>query len=216
MVILATSIYNGDGSVNAAVIIGTIAATLSLIFIIIIVIVVMCRRRKISRRSCSIHDRAIPPMPTHSTSVQSQLNHTDCNLTSQLRHQINPTSRVEVVNVLYASTTVKSPIQLQGHDASRTDVNDCNVIITPNPLYAVSSNSLQTGNRKSEYQYNYVQADKELTQPATLTAEDYDDVINPAEDVNIVPNPSYSVPPPDGQDVTLQDNPSYNKTIAVN
>ena len=209
MVILATSIYNGDGSVNAAVIIGTIAVTLSLIFIIITVIVVMCRRRKISRRSCSIHDRAIPPMPTHSTSVQSQLNHTDCNLTSQLRHQITPTSRVEVVNVLYTSTTVKSPTQLQGHYASRTDVNDCNVI-------AVSSNSLQTGNRKSEYQYNYVQAAKELTQPATLTAEDYDDVINPAEDVNIVPNPSYSVPPPDGQDVTLQDNPSYNKTIAVN
>ena len=60
-----------------------------------------------------------------------------------------------------------------------------------------------------------MQADNELTQPATLTAEDYDDVINPAEDVNIVPNPSYSVPPPDGQHVTLQDNPSYNKTIAV-
>ena len=40
----------------------------------------------------------------------------------------------------------------------RTDVIGCDVIITPNPSYAVGPNSSETG-KECEYQYDYVQTD---------------------------------------------------------
>ena len=40
----------------------------------------------------------------------------------------------------------------------RTDMIDCDVIITPNPSYAVDSYSSETG-KECEYQYDYVQTD---------------------------------------------------------
>ena len=155
LVIFVTSFHDDDGSVNSAVIIEATVATLSLvlIFIIIIVIVVMCRRRMKSRRTCSINDRAIHQLSVLNTSVQSQHNYTNCNLSSQLRHQIYPTPRLEVVNALCIPTWLNST-------ACRTMMhlelmwNGCDVIITPNPSYAINPNSLQAG-RKFNYQYDY-------------------------------------------------------------
>ena len=210
MVIVATSIDGGGGGlVNVAVIIGAILTTLLLILIIITVMVVVCRRRKI--RACSTHGRAIPQLPTHNSSVQSQHDRTNRDMSSQLRGQINPTSRIEAVNALYILTTVKSlgSILQQHHVASRIDhvMNGCDVIITPNPSYAINPNSLQTG-RKAKCQYDYVQADDGSAQPVSSDGE-YDDVI--AANVSIVPNPSYTGLPQDGQNVKLEDNPSFNK-----
>ena len=211
MFIVATSVDNDGGSVSVAVIIGVIVATLLLIFIIITIMVIMCRRRKVSRRACSTRGRAIPQLPTHNSSVQSQCNHTDRDLLSQLRGRNNPTSRIEVVNALYIPTAVKSvgSILQQHHDTSRIDhdVNGSDVIITPNPSYPINPHSLQTG-RKTKCQYDYAQADNGSAQPTTLDG-DYDDIIS--ENVNIVPNPSYTVLPQDGQNVKLEDNPSFNK-----
>ena len=69
-----------------------------------------------------------------------------------------------------------------------------NIIITPNPSYSVHPNTLRS-EKEPEYQYDYVQPDGGLAE--------YDNV-------NIDPNPSYSLPQGD-QDVKLQNNPSYIK-----
>ena len=80
----------------------------------------------------------------------------------------------------------------------------------PIPSYAVGPNSSETG-KECEYQYDYVQTDDGLVQHdkvvgATTSGGEYDEVIDPADNVNIDPNPSYALP----QDVKLEDNPSYD------
>ena len=85
----------------------------------------------------------------------------------------------------------------------------CDVIITPNPSYAVRPNSSETG-KECEYQYDYVQiVDGSLQHDkvvgATTSGGEYDEIIDPVDNVNIDPNPSYSLL----QDVKLEDSPSY-------
>ena len=114
------------------------------------------------------------------------------------------------------STKVKSlDSLLQRHDTSRTDMIGCDVIITPNPSYTVGPNSSET-RKECEYQYDYVQTNDGSVQRdkvvgATTSRGKHDKVIDPADNVNIDPNPSYALP----QDVKLKDNPSY-KQLLVN
>ena len=114
--------------------------------------------------------------------------------------------------MLYISSKVKSlDSLLRCRDTSRTDVIGCDVIITPIPSNFVDPNSSETG-KECEYQYDYVQTDDGSVQHdkvvgATTSGEEYDKVIDPADNVNIDPNPSYALP----QDVKLEDNPYYKQ-----
>ena len=86
-----------------------------------------------------------------------------------------------------------------------------NVTITPNPSYSVDPNTLQS-EKESEYQYDYVQPDDGLAEyddvvGFTTSGGGHDKVTDPADSVNIDPNPSYSLP----QSVKIEDNPSYNR-----
>ena len=119
---------------------------------------------------------------------------------------------METVNALYIPTDceVKSidSILQRINDRSRNGVIDSNVIVTPNPsYYSVDPNSLQSG-KKSDYQYDYVQPDGGSTQHdrvigSTTSGGVHDEVTDPADTVNIDPNPSYSLSQGD-QDVKLQ------------
>ena len=86
-----------------------------------------------------------------------------------------------------------------------------NVIITPNPSYSVDPNLLRSG-KESEYQYDYVQPDGGLTQHGRAVGSTTSGGMhtNPADNIYIDPNPSYSLLQGD-QDVRLEDNPSYDK-----
>ena len=176
----------------------------------------LCSRRKKSRR---IHDidrnhkvkqplnTPNPQQHTHDTSDQSQHDHTDSG-TVQLGAEVEPRSKLETINALYISSKVKSlDSLLQCHDTPRTDVIDCDVIAAPNP----SPSSSETG-KECEYLYDYVLTDDGSVQHdkvvgATTSGGEYDEVIDPADNVNIDPNPSYAV----SQDVKLEDNPSYTQ-----
>ena len=110
---------------------------------------------------------------------------------------------MEVLSTLYIPTQVKSVYSSLQHD---------DVIITPNPSYAVGPNSSET-EKECEYQYDYVQTDDGSVQHdkivgATTSGGDYDDVIDPADNVNIDPNPSYSLRFND-QDASIDPSPSY-------
>ena len=187
--------------------------------------IILCnRRRKKSRKAHNIEIidyKGQQPLNTpnsqqhiHGTSDQSQHDHTDSG-TLQLGAKVEPKSKLETINALYIPTKVKSlDSLLRYHDTSRSDVIGCDVIITPNPSYAVGQNSSETG-KECEYQYDYVQIDDGSVQHdkvvgATTSGGDYDKVINPADNVNIDPNPSYLLP----QDVKLEDNPSYTQLLA--
>ena len=146
---------NDDDSVSVAVISGAVVGTLLLIIIIIIlVVIILCsRRRKKSRRAYNIDDKAKlsshisnnPQQHNHNTSGQSH-DHTGSDTLTKV-------ARLETVNALYLPTKVKSlDSLLRQHDTSRTGVIGCDVIITPNPSYAVGPNSLETG-KECEYQY---------------------------------------------------------------
>ena len=135
--------------------------------------------------------------------IEFQISHNMITLTLvhyiQLGAEVELKSKLETVNALYVSSKVKSlDSLLRCHDTSRSDVIGCDVIITPNPSYAVGPNSSETG-KECEYQYDYVQTDDGSVQHdkvvgATTSGGEYDEVINPADNVNIDPNPSYSLP----------------------
>ena len=149
-----------------------------------------------------------PQQQTHNNT--SQHDHTDNGTLSQLGAKVDASkAAMEVLNTLYVPTQVKSVDSSLQHD---------DVIITPNPSYAVGPNSSETG-KECEYQYDYVQTDDGSVQHdkvvgATTSGGEYDEVIDPADNVNIDPNPSYALPQ-DGQDVKLVDNPSYDKLLAT-
>ena len=199
---------NDDDSVSVAVISGAVVGTLLLIIIIIIIVIIVivsCYKRKKSRAygvgskvKLSSHV-SNPQQHAHSTLKHD---HTDSGALSQLGAVVGPTSKLETVNALYMPFEVKSVDSSLQHD---------DVIITPNPSYAVGPNSSETG-KECEYQYDYVQTDDGSVQHdkvvgATTSGGEYEEVIDPADNVNINPNQSYALP----QDVKLEDNPSYDK-----
>ena len=205
---------------GVAIISGAIVGTLLLtIFIIIMIAMIMllCSRKK-SKRTHNIDDKVNPssslPNPqqhTHNTSDQSQHDHTDSGTILQTE------PKLETVNVSYISTKVKSlDSLLRRHDTPRTGVTGCDVIITPNPSYTVGPNSSEAG-KECEYLYEYVQIDNESVKhdkvvgSTTLGDEEHCEVTDPADNVNIDPNPCYLVP----QDVKLEDNPSYTQLPAT-
>ena len=109
---------------------------------------------------------------------------------------------------MYAKTKVK-PVDLSlKRIDDRPRIGSCDVIITPNPSY--SRVDLQSG---KEFEYDYVQTENGLVGhdkvfKCITSGGVYDKVTDVTMDtVNIDPNPAYSV----GQDVKLEDNPSYDK-----
>ena len=197
---------NDDDSVSVAVISGAVIGTLLLIIIIIIIVIIVivsCYKRKKSRAygvgskvKLHLHD-SNPQQHAHSTLKHD---HTDSGALSQLGAVVGPTSKLETVNALYMPFEVKSVVSSLQHD---------DIIITPNPSYAVGPYSSETG-KECEYQYDYVQTDDGSVQHdkvvgATTSGGEYDEIIDPVDNVKIDPNPSYSLP----QDVKLEDNPSY-------
>ena len=223
MFTVATS-DNDDDSVNVAVIIGAVIGTLLLIIvtIVMVIIIIVCiRRRKESRRSYNIDDNNVtvklsshaPNTQQHTSNTSGQSHdHTDTDTLSQLGVNVDPTSKQERVNALYIPTEMKSlDSLLQRLDAS--DVIGSDVIITPNPSYSVGPNSSDTA-KDCEYQYDYVQTDDGLVEHdkvvgSTISGRVYDEITDRADNVNIDPNPSYSL----AQDVKLEDNPSYDKLL---
>ena len=179
----------------------------------------LCRRRKRSRGIHNIDHKVKQPLnapnPQQHTHDTSQYDHTDSG-TLQLGARVEPKYKLETVNSLYISSKVKSlDSLLRRHDTSRNDVIGCDVIITPNPSYAVGPNSPETG-KECEDQYDYVQTDDGSVQHvkvvgASTSRGDYDEVIDPADNVNIDPNPSYTLP----QGVKLEDNSSYTQMLAI-
>ena len=102
------------------------------------------------------------------------------------------------------------PTKVKSLDSSQKRIDDrsgIGITITPNPSYScVCPNSLQSG---KELEYDYVQTDDGLIGRGKVVTSGavYDEVTNVTVDtVNIDPNPAYSV----GQDVKLEDNPSYD------
>ena len=111
---------------------------------------------------------------------------------------------------MYIPTEVKSLDSLLkcDHDACRADTSGCDVIITPNPSYTASQLQMI---QKSDQQYDYVQIDQHNDLVGCTTSGGiHNEVTDPADNVNIDSNPSYSLPQGD-QDVILEDNPSYVK-----
>ena len=184
--------------------------------------IILCNRRKKYRRANNTDHRVKqslhvpkPQQNTQDTSHQSQHDHTD-GVALQLGAQVKPKSKLETVNAMYTSTEMRSldsSIEHHGTITSRTDVIGCHVIITPNPSYVVGPNSSETG-KECEYQYDYVQIDDGSVQHdkvvgATTSGGEYDEIIDPADNVNIDPNPSYVLSSVDYQDVNIDPNPSY-------
>ena len=115
---------------------------------------------------------------------------------SQLPDKHNPISNLETTDALYIPTKVDDRFKI-----------GCDVTITPNPSYSrVGPNSLQSG---KESEYDYIQTHGEAGHDKVVTSGGvYYAVTDIAMDnVNIDPNPAYSV----GQDVILEENPSYDK-----
>ena len=176
--------------------------------------IVLYRRKKSRRTHNTVNKVELsehvtnPQQHTYGTLHQLQYDHTDSG-TSQSRAEGDLTSKLETINALYISSKVKSlDSLLRCHDTSRTDLIGCDVIITPNSSYGVGTNS----GKKCEYQYDYVQTDDGSVQHdkvvgATTSGGKHDEIINPADNVNIDHNPSYAVP----QDIKLKDNPSYKQ-----
>ena len=202
---------NDDDSVSVAVISGAVVGTLLLIIIIIIIVIIVFMlydKRKKSRAygvgskvKLSLHD-SNPQQHAHNTLKHD---HTDSGALSQLGAVVGPTSKLEIVNALYMPFEVKSVDSSLQHD---------DVIITPNPSYAVGPNSSETG-KECEYQYDYVQTDVGSVQhdkvvEATTSGGEYDEVIEPVDNVIIDPNPSYVLSSVDHQDVNIDSNPSYS------
>ena len=85
------------------------------------------------------------------------------------------------------------------NDRSRNGVIDSNVIITPNPSYSIDPNSPLQSGKESDYEYDYVEPDGGSTQHdrvvgSTTSGRVRNEVTDPADTVNIDPNPSYSLP----------------------
>ena len=133
--------------------------------------------------------------------------HTTAAVTSQ------GTDTIEIINELYASTKTRSHDSVLQHNNSRSLASavDYDVIITPNPSYAVSSN-MPKKRKPPKQEHDY--GDMELAESISLND---DAIADPAsnDDVDIEPNPSYSLQH-HSQDFKMQDNPSYNKLHLYN
>ena len=198
MFTVATS-DNDDDSVNVAVISGAVIGTLLLIIvtIVMVIIIIVCiRRRKESRRSYNMHDNNVtvklsshaPNTQQHTSNTSSQSHdHIDTDTLSQLGAKVDPTSRQERVNALYIPTKLKSlDSLLQHHDVFESDVK-----------HSVGSNSSDTA-KDCEYQYDYIQTDDGLVEcdkvvGSTTSGGVYDEITDHADNVNIDPNPPYSL-----------------------
>ena len=123
--------------------------------------------------------------------------------------KVEPISRQEIINGAYVSTDkVKSLDSLLWQHRHNESVCSCDVTITLNPSYDVALNTLQTNKEPEQLEYDYTNDDLLAASAASGGAcGKANDPIND-DDVNITPNPSYSLPQ-DGQDVTLEDNPCY-------
>ena len=192
----------------------TTAAVLLLVITVLLFVVLFYYMRKKSRKACNVDDKLQNCCTTDS------LSHWDQDIQSQ-ELKIEPLSRQETVNEAYISTNLDSLLLQHGHSKSLSDAVDYNVTITPNPSYSFISNSPKTEKKEPEQlEYDYIDNVQltSTTSTGMCSKATSHDVNNATTDyasddnVPIDPNPSYSLPQ-DGQDVQLQDNPSYNKCV---
>ena len=198
---------NDDESVNVrGIAIATAAGVVLLIFIVLLFLVVLFHwTRKKSRQACSIDDKQ---QYTHTTAGLSQCDHhTQVVLSRKLK--VEPISRLETINGAYISThKVKSLDSLLRQHSHNESVCSCDVTITLNPSYDVALNTLQTNKEPEQLEYDYTNDDLLAASAASGGACGKANYPVNDDDVNITPNPSYSLPQ-DGQDVILEDNPCY-------
>ena len=203
-------------------------------FVVFLVIILLHRMKKKSRK---IHENskniAIIKLPSQSdvsnddcnsqlqctqdNTVQSSDDHSDKDVLSQ-GAEGDATFRLEITdNTLYFPTkSISLDSLLQHYNSISTSVVDYDTTITPNASYTVTPEGRMT----SEQQYDNIQTDDELNQHdefgylklvgcAALDGA-YDEVTNPAggDYISTDLNSSYAIPQ-DGQDVKLEDNPSY-------
>ena len=167
-----------------------------------------------SDTSSRVYDKVIEPPSDNFDHVH----HANCKDALSQKFKVKPLSRLETINEAYISTKVKSlDSLLKQHNHSRSVSNTCtagcNVTITPNPSYDVMSNTSQTKKEPEQLEYDYTSYD--LTAASAASGGVCGDVSNSAsnDNVTINLNPSYSLPY-NGQDVKLEDNPSYAKLTA--
>ena len=192
----------------------TTAAVLLLVITVLLFVVLFYYTRKKSRKAYNIDDKQ------QNCYTADSLSHCDQDVQSQ-ELKIEPLSRQETVNEAYISTNLDSLLLQYGHSKSLSDAVDYNVTITPNPSYSFISNSPKTKKKEPEQlEYDYIDNVQltSTTSTGMCSKATSNDVNNATTDsasddnVPIDPNPSYSLPQ-DGQDVQLQDNPSYNKCV---
>ena len=149
----------------------------------LVMIILLRRGRKRSRQ---------PSYPHQHICDETQHGHTGYNALSQ--SEVDSSSRLEVANALYTPPNVKY-FEQHSHDRSRSDVIGCNIIITPNPSYIASPNSLQNG-KESEHQYDYIETDELVQHDKVLeptSAAMHNETIHLADNINIDHNPYYKI-----------------------
>ena len=230
---------SSDNSVSGTLVMTvaiSIAAVVGVLLLIFIIFMTMLCRQKNNFRNNSKRDPQLDitmdkhKPQQHTQSQQDYVHNTDA---SPQRIEADKAARLATVNKLDIPIKVKpldSFLHIQA-DPSRSVCNmtGCDVIIAPNPLHAINLNR-PVSREKSELQYDYVEIDDELVQHhkfgypqlADSTASDgapdkaSDPTNNDTDTVSTVyvVNPSYSLPQ-GGQNVILQDNPSYKKAHLI-
>ena len=196
----------------------TTAGVLLLVIAVLLFVTMLfyCTRKR-SRKMHNIDDKQ------QNRCTADSLSHCDQDVQSQ-ELKIEPLSRLETVNEAYISAKGKSLDSLllqHGHCKSLSDAVDYNINIAPNPSCNFVSNSPQTKKEPEQLEYDYADyVQLASTASAGICGKAASNDINNVaitnfasdDNVTINPNPSYSLPQ-DGQDVQLQDNPSYNKCV---
>ena len=182
--------------------VATAGVVLLLIIVLLLVVVLFHWNRKKAYNNKQQH--------THNIAGLSQCDHHAKDVLSR-KHKVEPTSRLVTINGAYVSIKVKSlDSLLRQHNHSRSVCNtaDCNVTITSNPSYDVISNASQAMKGPEKLEYDYTSYDLIAASAASggVCGKANDSASD--DNVNINPNPSYSLPC-NGQDVKLEDNPSY-------
>ena len=204
---------NDDDSDSFDTIIIIVEAAVAALLLIIITLLIITllfhiiKRRKMSSVTVKLSSQSDVIRGDNNTAGTSQQSLSDKDTLSQ-GAKVDSTSSLEILNDLY-STKSKSLDLLLQHDNNKSlppSIVDCDVPITPNPSYAVPSETRP----KSKHEYDYIIAHKpshkEYLQLIGSTTSCNDAVTYPANDDDIINdlNPSHSLRQ-DSQDVTQED-----------
>ena len=215
MLLVTTAVpapLNDDDSDSFDTIIIIVEAAVAALLVIIITLLIITllfhiiKRRKMSSVTVKHSSQSGVIGDDHNTAGTSQQSLSDKDTLSQ-GAKVDSTSSLEILNDLY-STKAKSLDLLLQHDNKSLppSIVDSDVAITPNPSYAVPSETRP----KSKHEYDYIIAHKpshkEYLQLIGSTTSCNDAVTYPANDDDVINdlNPSHSLRQ-DSQDVTQED-----------